>query len=173
MATKNTPNKDLPAFEGDLEEQGLITIPMLTRMVEQRIRAVTVTLNPGSSGRPSEVTKDGITYNAELPHIKKWLASGDYLKPGPPPSPPPIPITQEQAANYCRVTSRTIRAWEKGQNTPEGYPGRNVKKEIFLEWALSYLTQKEDNAQKRNINHAKKIGDSEIFNGKIIPKNRK
>ena len=34
------------------------------------------------------------------------------------------PVTQSEAAQLCNVTEKTIRRWEKGEATPEGYPGR-------------------------------------------------
>ena len=34
------------------------------------------------------------------------------------------PVTQRDAAKLCGVTEETIRRWEKGESTPEGYPGR-------------------------------------------------
>lgn len=33
-------------------------------------------------------------------------------------------VTQRDAAKLCGVTEETIRRWEKGESTPEGYPGR-------------------------------------------------
>lgn len=33
-------------------------------------------------------------------------------------------VTQKEAANICGVTVFTIRAWDRGKHTPEGYPGR-------------------------------------------------
>lgn len=33
-------------------------------------------------------------------------------------------VTQRDAAKLCNVTEKTIRRWEKGESTPEGYPGR-------------------------------------------------
>ena len=33
-------------------------------------------------------------------------------------------VTQSEAAKLCGVTEETIRRWEKGEGTPEGYPGR-------------------------------------------------
>jgi DNA-binding transcriptional regulator YiaG len=33
-------------------------------------------------------------------------------------------VTQSEAAQLCNVTEKTIRRWEKGEATPEGYPGR-------------------------------------------------
>ena len=34
------------------------------------------------------------------------------------------PVTQRDAAKLCNVTEKTIRRWEKGEATPEDYPGR-------------------------------------------------
>ncbi len=34
------------------------------------------------------------------------------------------PVTLLEAAQLCNVTEKTIRRWEKGESTPEGYPGR-------------------------------------------------
>ncbi len=34
-------------------------------------------------------------------------------------------VTQRDAAKLCGVTEETIRRWEKGEGTPEGYPGRH------------------------------------------------
>ncbi len=33
-------------------------------------------------------------------------------------------VTLLEAAQLCNVTEKTIRRWEKGEATPEGYPGR-------------------------------------------------
>ena len=33
-------------------------------------------------------------------------------------------VTLLEAAQLCNVTEKTIRRWEKGESTPEGYPGR-------------------------------------------------
>ncbi|MGI6391566.1 MAG: hypothetical protein ACOX7Q_15465 [Kiritimatiellia bacterium] len=33
-------------------------------------------------------------------------------------------VTQLEAAQLCNVTEKTIRRWEKGEATPEDYPGR-------------------------------------------------
>ena len=33
-------------------------------------------------------------------------------------------MTLLEAAQLCNVTEKTIRRWEKGEATPEGYPGR-------------------------------------------------
>lgn len=33
-------------------------------------------------------------------------------------------VTQKEAANICDVKVFTIRAWDRGKHTPEGYPGR-------------------------------------------------
>ena len=33
-------------------------------------------------------------------------------------------VTQKEAAKICGVTVFTIRAWDRGRHTPEGYPGR-------------------------------------------------
>ena len=34
------------------------------------------------------------------------------------------PVTLREAAQLCNVTEKTIRRWEKGEATPEEYPGR-------------------------------------------------
>jgi DNA-binding transcriptional regulator YiaG len=34
------------------------------------------------------------------------------------------PVTLLEAAQLCNVTEKTIRRWEKGEATPEEYPGR-------------------------------------------------
>jgi len=33
-------------------------------------------------------------------------------------------VTQRDAAKLCGVTAKTVQRWEKGESTPEGYPGR-------------------------------------------------
>ena len=33
-------------------------------------------------------------------------------------------VTQKEAAKICGVSVSTIRAWDRGEHTPEGYPGR-------------------------------------------------
>ena len=37
-------------------------------------------------------------------------------------------LTQKDAADACCVDEKTIRRWEKGNGTPDWYPGRNVTK---------------------------------------------
>ena len=58
-------------------------------------------------------------------------------------------ITQKNAAALCGVSPRQLQKWEKGQATPERYPGRGDVI-VFKAWAMGY--------------QQKKALDKEVFN---------
>ena len=53
-------------------------------------------------------------------------------------------VTQSEAAALCGVTEKTIRRWEKGEATPERYPGRHdaVTLRAWAAWRKEAATVK-------------------------------
>ncbi|MBU1230320.1 MAG: hypothetical protein KKA55_06835 [Proteobacteria bacterium] len=66
------------------------------------------------------------------------------------------PITQEVAALLCGVTTRQLQKWEKGIETPAGFPGRHDI--AFLKaWANTYHQRKFLSKEARAMNHASPV----------------
>ncbi len=72
-------------------------------------------------------------------------------------------ITQEDAANMCGVTKKTIQNWESGAtNAPKWYPGRNVTAiELKLRVQEAGLQARVIKADRENFKNARKYNEDE------------
>jgi len=61
-------------------------------------------------------------------------------------------VSQTEAAALCNVTDRTIRGWDKGEGTPEGYPGRGDAVALRA-WAARRGEQKKIRRGLKNMIH--------------------
>lgn len=63
------------------------------------------------------------------------------------------PITQKAVSIMCGVSTRQIQKWEKGEQTPARYPGREDLA-IVKAWAETYQQRKFLSKKARAMNHA-------------------
>ncbi|MBQ3059580.1 MAG: helix-turn-helix transcriptional regulator [Desulfovibrio sp.] len=71
-------------------------------------------------------------------------------------------ITLKEAAARCGVSGQTIKNWEAGRHTPEGWPGRESLA-AFLVFSERYKTFKMLRADAREKNRAAVCGDLSQF----------
>ena len=67
-------------------------------------------------------------------------------------------VTQTRAAQQLKVSERTIRNWDNGIGTPDGYPGR-AKVAPFFIFANGYESSKRLTNEARQQNRAVSAGD--------------
>ena len=70
-------------------------------------------------------------------------------------------ISQKEAAGLCGVSSRLIQKWEKGENTPDKFPGRSNAL-AFSAWATSYQSQKKLRAAAVSMNRAIPVDPADL-----------
>jgi len=71
-------------------------------------------------------------------------------------------VTQKEAAALAVVSIRTISAWDNGEGTPEGYPGRRSRAN-FMVFCHDHKQSKLFGKSKRAINRAAPSGDMDDF----------
>lgn len=98
-------------------------------------------------------------------YFQNWLffqenTSGN----GAPPSPTrqKAEISQIEAADLARVTPKTIKNWDAGKSTPEGYPGRGSRS-AFLMFVERRAHDQRSKAAAREVNRATTGGDMQQY----------
>lgn len=98
-----------------------------------------------------EPTELDATINEALPHQRKSQREE---------------VTQEEAAMRVGVTTRTIRNWDKGKQTPQGYPGRQSRTH-FMVFAEGFKIDKSLKKKAREAQRAQPGGDMSEFSEKM------
>ncbi|MDR2489711.1 MAG: hypothetical protein LBD42_09540 [Desulfovibrio sp.] len=119
----------------------------------------------------------GYPLQKEVKGLTKTVVDGILASANPASAPQPQPLTNSaatpkkrhgaisanDAAKVLKVSERTVRNWDTGNNMPEGYPGRNDLTAFHL-FANQYLQKKRLAEQARAMNRASSgLGGLEEF----------
>jgi len=83
-------------------------------------------------------------------------------KPTPRPEKPKMEVTQKEAAVLAGVSTRTLRAWERGEGTPQGYPGLSSRS-AYMAFIERHESDKRFRKAAREIERAAPSGDMDDF----------